>query len=85
VAALIKKLWTASWDMWEHRNGILHNTPNTVTELREDLVDHSVKNIYHMATSTLCHTKDNFLITASLSKLLSRAMAYTETWLFTKH
>jgi len=83
VAALIKKLWTVLWDMWEHRNGILHNTQNIVTELREDLVDHSVKNIYHMATSTLCHTKDNYLITASLSKLLSRTMAYKETWLFT--
>jgi hypothetical protein len=83
VATLIKKLWTVSWDMWEHRNGILHNTPKTVTELREDLVDHSVKNIYHMATSTLCHTKDDYLITASFTKLLSRSMAYKETRLFT--
>jgi hypothetical protein len=82
VAALIKKIWNVSWDMWEHRNGILHNTQNTVTELREDLVDHSVKNIYHMATSTLCHTKVDYLITVSLSDLLSRTMAYKETWLF---
>jgi len=23
---LIKKFWNISWDMWDHRNGILHNT-----------------------------------------------------------
>ena len=22
---MIRKLWQVSWDMWEHRNGILHN------------------------------------------------------------
>ena len=25
LTALIKKLWNVSWDMWEHRNGILHD------------------------------------------------------------
>jgi len=26
VRELIKKLWGVAWDMWEHRNDILHNT-----------------------------------------------------------
>jgi hypothetical protein len=26
VRELIKKLWGVAWDMWEHRNGILHDT-----------------------------------------------------------
>ena len=25
LAALINKLWLVAWDMWEHRNGILHD------------------------------------------------------------
>jgi|NOAtaT_6_FD_contig_81_301931_length_1652_multi_2_in_0_out_0_3 hypothetical protein len=25
---VIKKLWLVSWDMWEHRNGILHDSDN---------------------------------------------------------
>ena len=25
LAALIKKLWQVAWDMWEHRNGIIHD------------------------------------------------------------
>jgi hypothetical protein len=31
---LIKKLWEISWDMWEHRNGELHN-PTSPAALRE--------------------------------------------------
>jgi hypothetical protein len=25
LSALIRKMWQVSWDMWEHRNGILHD------------------------------------------------------------
>ena len=32
VSALICKLWDVAWDQWEHRNGILHETENEVTE-----------------------------------------------------
>lgn len=24
VVALLKKFWDIAWDLWEHRNGILH-------------------------------------------------------------
>lgn len=68
--------------MWEHRNGILHNTSNLVTDLREDLVDQSIQNVYNMATSALSHTKDVYLLSIPLSRLLSRSMAYKETWLY---
>jgi hypothetical protein len=30
VISLIKKLWDIAWDLWEHRNGILHNATNLV-------------------------------------------------------
>jgi len=26
MAEIIKKLWNIAWDMWEHRNNILHNS-----------------------------------------------------------
>ena len=35
LAALIKKLWNVSWDMWEHRNGILHNREASVLREQE--------------------------------------------------
>jgi hypothetical protein len=31
VVALIKKQWEIAWDMWEHRNGILHEKENVVS------------------------------------------------------
>ena len=39
---LIKKLWEVSWDMWEHRNRILHNTvtpegQRSLTLLNQDI------------------------------------------------
>lgn len=30
LAALIVKMWEVSWDLWDHRNGILHNNENSV-------------------------------------------------------
>jgi hypothetical protein len=29
---LIKKLWDVAWDLWEHRNSILHRVQNVVTD-----------------------------------------------------
>jgi len=36
---LIKKLWNISWDMWDHRNGILHNY---TSQLRDDILDSAI-------------------------------------------
>jgi len=29
--AILQKLWNIAWDMWEHRNSILHKKENLVT------------------------------------------------------
>ena len=34
IQSLIIKSWEVSWNMWEHRNGVLHNTV-TPAQLRE--------------------------------------------------
>jgi hypothetical protein len=31
-SALIQKIWQVTWDQWEHRNAILHNSENLVTQ-----------------------------------------------------
>jgi hypothetical protein len=31
ICALIKKFWDTAWDLWEHRNGVLHDKENQVT------------------------------------------------------
>jgi hypothetical protein len=30
VISLIQKLWEVAWDMWEHRNGILHDKEQSI-------------------------------------------------------
>jgi hypothetical protein len=32
TSALIQKIWQVAWDQWEHRNAILHNPENLVTQ-----------------------------------------------------
>lgn len=34
---IIRKLWEVAWDMWEHRNGILHQKDNAVKHQVTDL------------------------------------------------
>jgi hypothetical protein len=42
VISLIQKLWEVAWDMWEHRNGILHDKEQSIilqnlhTDIREE-------------------------------------------------
>jgi hypothetical protein len=33
MTELIKKLWGVAWDLWEHRNGILHKKESQVLNL----------------------------------------------------
>jgi hypothetical protein len=41
TVALIQKLWDIAWDMWEHRNGILHDKDQSIilTALNNDIRD----------------------------------------------
>jgi hypothetical protein len=32
TSALIQKIWQVAWDQWEHRNAILHNSENLITQ-----------------------------------------------------
>jgi hypothetical protein len=45
ISALIRKLWEIAWDLWEHRNGVLHDRINgyanqTLTEKINNLWKH---------------------------------------------
>jgi hypothetical protein len=31
LVAILQKLWNTAWDLWEHRNGTLHDKENLVT------------------------------------------------------
>ncbi len=53
IAELIKKLWNVSWDMWAHRNGILHNSPTARQEILEKQINDQIRAIYAGGTQAL--------------------------------
>jgi hypothetical protein len=36
--ALIPKIWQVAWDQWEHRNGILHNSENLISQAESEMI-----------------------------------------------
>jgi len=53
VAELIKKLWNVSWDMWAHRNGILHESPTACQDIIEKKVNNCICELYVGGTQAL--------------------------------
>jgi len=53
VAELIKKLWNVSWDMWAHRNGILHQSTLARQDILEKHVTDQICAIYAGKTQAL--------------------------------
>jgi hypothetical protein len=81
VAELIKKLWQIAWDLWEHRNGVLHKQTNMVLKTRELDIKTRVREHCYQASHLLNHTADAYLLSTPLSQLLLRSIDYQETWL----
>ena len=46
LVALIEKMWQIAWDLWEHRNGILHGQEN---HLASEKLDKEITTVYHQA------------------------------------
>jgi len=46
LIALIRKVWLIAWDLWEHWNGILHETVNQQTSSQTVTIDRKVRKLY---------------------------------------
>jgi hypothetical protein len=79
--ALIKKLWDIAWDLWEHRNGILHDSCNVVSENELRILDRNIKDVFSRLQSIVLSANDKHLISFKLSRLLKKDRMYKETWL----
>jgi len=42
----IKKLWNVGWDMWEHHNSALHNSPHVQHNIVESRVNNTIRAHY---------------------------------------
>jgi hypothetical protein len=81
VSALIQKIWDIAWDLWEHRNGILHEKENVVTRTMELHLNQRVMRVFlNLCSRALCST-DRHLVHLPLSKLLDCTVHYKVQWL----
>jgi hypothetical protein len=77
LAAIIRKLWDVAWDLWEHRNGILHDCD---TNLAEQQLNSEVAIEYELGPQTVTREARQ-LFWPRLTKLLLGPPAAKRAWL----
>jgi hypothetical protein len=78
--ALIKKLMNVAWDMWQHRNSVLHDDPeNYHTKLLVSEADRAIEQEFAIGTATLLR-EDRFLL-RSKRTVMSGELADKTRWL----
>jgi hypothetical protein len=50
LSAIIQKLWKVAWDLWDHRNNILHNSDVNIADQQQRL---EVKEEFKRGPSTV--------------------------------
>jgi hypothetical protein len=75
LTALIQKLWDVAWDMWDHRNRVLHDQEHSVAR---DLQIQQITDEF--ATGSVGLAREAKL-SGGLQSLLQRLPAYQTAWL----
>jgi hypothetical protein len=77
LTALIQKLWFIAWDMWDHRNKVLHDTENSVAR---DLQIQQITDQFAFGKAGL-PSEAQALLGRGLKILLHQQPAYQTAWL----
>ncbi len=78
---LILKLWDIAWDLWEHRNGVLHEQNNVLTSSEIRQLNQKVRSIYGQIQQAFLSPHDKYLLNLPLESLISKDYIYKKTWL----
>jgi hypothetical protein len=78
---LLKKLWGIAWDLWEHRNGILHRKDNLFVSANALWITNLRLSSQYGQLQVVANDRDWYLLHWSLSELLSTNMTYKRSWL----
>jgi hypothetical protein len=81
ATALIQNMWDTAWDLWEHRNEVLHRKENLITRTMGLHLNHRVTRAFMDLCSQPLRSNDSYLVRLSLSKLLERNAGYKAQWL----
>jgi hypothetical protein len=81
ATAIVLKLWGIAWDMWEHRNGILHDKENLITRSMGIQLNARASRIYTDLSSRALRHNDRHLVHLLLYALLRKDVNYKISWL----
>lgn len=78
--AVIKKLWDVAWDLWEQRNGFLHDAEYRATLHNTASLDSEIRFHFWQGASHLPQWVQ-YLFEGSLSELLTTSVRHRQKWL----
>jgi hypothetical protein len=77
ITALIRKLWQVAWDLWEHRNGYLHEKDNN---LISEQVNKGIQEQFNLGYFEL-DQQTQALFLKGLAALLRKPLDVRQQWL----
>jgi hypothetical protein len=80
--AITKKMWDMAWDMWEHRNGIMHLTENKEALNNMDSVDADIWYQFQQGLEGLPQ-RVQYLFAGRVDDLLQSSIHTQKEWLQT--
>ncbi len=79
TSKLIKKLWNIAWDMWDHRNGILHHAERPHDDIVDSTINDQVRVLFSYGVQVI--PQDAFtLLQHPLEEVLEKPRRYKELW-----
>jgi hypothetical protein len=81
VTALIKLLWQIAWDMWDHRNNILHDNEANATLLGITALNTQIITMYHKGILPLMTPDEKVLFKSPLESLLRLRPPSKRAWI----
>ena len=74
-------MWDIAWDLWEHRNEVLFQATNVVSEAELRTLNRNVRNNFIKLQALLLPAHDRHLISLDLPRLLKKDKVYKVVWL----
>jgi hypothetical protein len=81
VVSIINKMWNTAWDLWDHKNGLIHEQTNVNMTANEHNVNQRIPRTYFNHHHTSLPKEDHHLISSSLKQMLSKPIAYKSEWI----
>jgi hypothetical protein len=80
LVMLLQRIWQISRALWEHRNAILHQQENIVTQVQESSLHRKIQRMYEDILQLSLGPEDSYLCTFTLPVLLQKTWTYKSEW-----